>query len=60
MKTQAVMGLAFDPSTWEAEAECEASLVYRMSSRTASTHTKKPCLKNKQKQTPETELYTLG
>ena len=40
---------AFDPSTQEAEAgrfEFEASLVYRVSSRTDSQgYTEKPCLK---------------
>jgi hypothetical protein len=39
---------AFDPSTWEAEAgrfEFKASLVYKVSSRTARAITEKPCLK---------------
>jgi hypothetical protein len=44
---------AFNPSTWEAEAgeisEFEASLVYRMSSRTARAIQKNPVSKNKTK-----------
>jgi hypothetical protein len=42
----------FNPSTWEEEAgeslEFEASLVYRVSSRTARTIQRNPVLKNKQ------------
>jgi hypothetical protein len=44
-----VVAQAFDPSTREAEAggfEFEASLVYKVSSRTAWA-TQKPCLKKK-------------
>jgi hypothetical protein len=44
---------AFNPSTWEAEAggfsEFEASLVYRVSSRTARATQRNPVSKNKQK-----------
>lgn len=36
----AVVAHAFSPSAWEAESEFEASLVYKMSSRTA-LHRKK-------------------
>jgi hypothetical protein len=42
---------AFNPSTWEAEAgrfsEFEASLVYRVSSRTARATQRNPVSKNK-------------
>jgi hypothetical protein len=42
----------FNPSTWEAEAgeisELEASLVYKVSSRTARTIQRNPVSKNKQ------------
>jgi hypothetical protein len=49
---------AFNPSTWEAEAgrflssrpELEASLVYKVSSRTARAIQRKPVSKNKTKQ----------
>jgi hypothetical protein len=50
---------AFDPSTREAEAggfEFKASLVYKVSSRTAKTIQRNPVLKNqnkKQKETPQ-------
>jgi hypothetical protein len=42
-----VVALAFNPSTWEAEAvsEFEASLVYRVSSRTARATQRNPVLK---------------
>jgi hypothetical protein len=49
----AVVAHAFYPSTWEAEAgefEFEASLVYRVSSRTARATQRNPVLKNKTKQ----------
>jgi hypothetical protein len=42
---------AFNPSTWEAEvgeSEFEASLVYRVSARTARATQKNPVSKNKQ------------
>jgi hypothetical protein len=43
----------FNPSTWEAEAgkisEFEASLVYRVSSRTARATQRNPVSKNKNK-----------
>jgi hypothetical protein len=42
-----VVAHACNPNTWEAEAdrfEFEASLVYRVSSRTAWNYTEKPCL----------------
>jgi hypothetical protein len=46
---------AFNPSTWEAEAggflEFEASLVYRVSSRTARATQRNPVLKNKKQKT---------
>jgi hypothetical protein len=52
--SRAVVAHAFNPSAWEAEAgkfpEFEASLVYRVSSRTARA-TKKPCLKKQNKKT---------
>jgi hypothetical protein len=45
--------LAFNPSTWEADA----SLVYRVSSRTARAIQRKPCLeKQKQKQKQKLSL----
>jgi hypothetical protein len=48
-----VVAYAFNPSTWEAEAggyvEFEASLVYRMSSRTAWVMQRNPVSKNKNK-----------
>ena len=43
---------AFNPSTWEAEAggsEFEASLVYRVSSRTARATQRNPVSKNRKK-----------
>ena len=47
------MAHAFNPSTWEARggriSEFEASLVYRVSSRTARAIQRNPVLKNKQK-----------
>jgi hypothetical protein len=46
----AVVAHAFNPITWEAEAgisEFEASLVYRVSSRTDRTIQRNPVLKNK-------------
>jgi hypothetical protein len=45
---------AFNPSTWEAEAggsEFEASLVYRVSSRTARTTQRNPVSKNQKTKT---------
>jgi hypothetical protein len=48
-KSRTVVVHAFDPSSWEAEAgrfEFEASLVHRVSSRTAKA-TEKPCLEKK-------------
>jgi hypothetical protein len=59
---------ACNPSTWEAEAggflssEFEASLVYRVSSRTARAIQRNPVSKNKnkkQKQTNKKELLWL-
>jgi hypothetical protein len=48
--SRAVVVYAFNPSTWEAEiSEFEASLVYRVSSRTARTTQRNPVLKKKQK-----------
>lgn len=44
----AVVAHAFSPSAWEAESEFEASLVYKMSSRTA-LHRKKPCFEKEEK-----------
>jgi hypothetical protein len=44
---------AFNPSTWEAEAgeyEFEASLVYRVSSRTARAIQRNPVSKNQKKE----------
>ena len=45
--SQAVAAHAFNPSTWEAEerqiSEFKVSMVYKVSSRTAS-YTEKPCL----------------
>jgi hypothetical protein len=47
---QAVVAYTFNPSTWEAEArwisEFEASLVYRVSSRTARATQRNPVSKN--------------
>jgi hypothetical protein len=54
----AALGHAFNPSTWEAEAggflEFKASLVYKVSSRTARATQRNPVLTNKTKtkQTP--------
>jgi hypothetical protein len=48
--SQAVVVHAFNPSTWKAKAgisEFEASLVYRVSSRTAMAMPKEPVSKNK-------------
>jgi hypothetical protein len=46
----AVVALAFNPSTWEAEAggflKFKASLVYRVSSRTARATQRNPVSKN--------------
>jgi hypothetical protein len=51
--SQAVVAHAFNPSTWEAEAgaflEFEASLVYRVSSRTVVAIQRNPVSKNKKK-----------
>jgi hypothetical protein len=47
--SQAVVVHAFNPSTWEKEAgRFEASLVYRVSYRTARATQRNPVLKNKQ------------
>jgi hypothetical protein len=48
----AVVVHAFNPSTWEAEAGGEASLVYRVSSRTARALQRNPVLKNQKKTQP--------
>jgi hypothetical protein len=50
-----VMAHAFNPSTWEAErgrriSEFEASLVYKVSSRTARAIQRNPVLKKQNKQ----------
>jgi hypothetical protein len=51
--SQAVVAYAFNPSTWEAEAgrflSFEASLVYRVSSRTARAAQRNPVSENKNK-----------
>jgi hypothetical protein len=48
---QAVVAYAFNPSTWEAEAggflKVEASLVYRVSSRTARATQRNPVSRKK-------------
>jgi hypothetical protein len=48
-----VVAHAFNPSTWEAEAggflESEATLVYRVSSRTARATQRNPVLEKKKK-----------
>jgi hypothetical protein len=54
IKSRAVGVYTFNPSTWEAEAgrqisEFEASLVYKVSSRTASATQRNPVSKNKNK-----------
>jgi hypothetical protein len=49
---QGVVAQAFNPSTWEAEAgevEFEASLIYRVSSRTARATQRNPVSKKKKK-----------
>jgi hypothetical protein len=55
--SQAVVAHAFNPSTWEAEAggfpEFKASLVYRVSSRTARAIQKNPVSKKKKKKKKE-------
>ena len=48
--SRAVVAHAFNPSTWEAEAEFKASLVYRVSSRTARATQRNPVLKKTNKQ----------
>jgi hypothetical protein len=52
-KRPGVVAHAFNPSTWEAEAdgflEFEASLVYRVSSRTATATQRNPVSKNQKK-----------
>jgi hypothetical protein len=52
-----VVAHAFDPSTWGAEAgrslEIEASLVYRVSSRTARATQRNRVSKNKQTKKPD-------
>ena len=51
--SRAVVAHAFNPSIWEAEAggisEFEASLVYKVSSRTARAIQRNPASKNKTK-----------
>jgi hypothetical protein len=52
---------AFNPSTWEAEAgrffEFEASLVYRVSSRTARAIQRNPVSKKTKKQTNKKDVF---
>jgi hypothetical protein len=51
VRSKAVVVLAFNPSTWEADrpiSEFETSLVYRVSSRTARATQRNPVSKNKQ------------
>jgi hypothetical protein len=59
---RAVVAHAFNPSTWEAEAgrfsEFKASLVYRVSSRTARATQRNPVSKNKTKQTNKQKQKT--
>jgi hypothetical protein len=54
---------AFNPSTREAEAggfsEFEASLVYRVSSRTARATQRSPVLKNKTRQNKTKQKFTF-
>ena len=60
-KSWAVVVHAFNPSTWEAEAsgfEFEASLVYRVSSRTARA-TQRNCLEKKRERKRERERKKL-
>jgi hypothetical protein len=51
--SRVVVGQAFNPSTWEAESrwisEFEASLVYRVSSRTARATQRNPVSKQNKK-----------
>jgi predicted N-formylglutamate amidohydrolase len=52
LEIQAVVVHAFNPSTWEAEAEFEAGLLYRMNSRTARATHRNPVSK-KTNETPQ-------
>jgi hypothetical protein len=49
------MAHAFNPSTWEAEAGVEASLVYRLSFRTARATQRNPVSKKKKKKTKKNQ-----
>jgi hypothetical protein len=53
-----VVAKAFNPSTWEAEAsKFDASLVYRVSSRTARTTQRNPVSKNQTNKQTKTKEY---
>jgi hypothetical protein len=65
MLRRAVVVHAFNPSTWEAEArqisEFKASLVYKVSSRTARAIQRNPVSKTKQKRIYVTPVkYLFG
>jgi hypothetical protein len=51
---------AFNPSTWEAEAEFEASLVYRVSSRTTRAIQRNLVSKEKKKKHKKTKVLMSG
>jgi hypothetical protein len=59
-----VVAHAFNPSTWEAEAggslEFEASLVYRVSSRTTRATQRNPVSKKKKKKKKRVPLCDSG
>jgi hypothetical protein len=46
---RAVVAHTFNPSTWEASSEFKASLVYRVSSRTATAIQRNPVLKTRKR-----------
>jgi hypothetical protein len=62
---QAVVAHAFNPSTWKAEgrgrqiSEFKASLVYRVSSRTARATLKNPISKSKQTKNSTTKTFIM-
>jgi hypothetical protein len=48
---------AFNPSTWEAEAGFEASLVYRVTSRTARATQRNPVSKKTKTKKPKKKKF---
>jgi hypothetical protein len=56
-----VVAHAFNPSTWEAEAGgfLEASLVYKVSSRTAKAIQRNPVVKNNTKQNKKKNVILI-